>query len=306
MNKHKQFQFIAVILLAFALSLAFVPVCHAQSEDSSRSDDTADSGSGAANIDRSGLEIFQAAGPNPIPPEAPQSIQSTVDAFRAKLGEPNNGNNPGPISGGRREINWDGGGPPVANTTAPVTPFDVFLNTRGARSTTPGKGLSQATPDGLAVLFKNASYSFTFSTFSPLRLFTPAGSNITEVLFFLPGINPPPLPGEPPSTPATVRGFGAVFTDVDRPDGSQVDNRRSRRASTFIEYYDAKDNLIFRGIVPPSPGSRNMSFFGIAFDKAIIARVRIITGNSAPGPDDGRRDIVMMDDFIYGEPQALP
>ena len=42
MNKHKQFQFIAVILLAFALSLAFVPVCHAQSEDSSRSDDTAD------------------------------------------------------------------------------------------------------------------------------------------------------------------------------------------------------------------------------------------------------------------------
>ena len=199
MNKHKQFQFIAVILLAFALSLAFVPVCHAQSEDSSRSDDTADSGSGeadtgsdqtdtgsgAANIDRSGLEIFQAAGPNPVPPETDQSIQSTVDAFRAKLGEPNNGNNPGPISGGRREINWDGGGNNPA-TTAPVTPFDVFLDTRGARSTTPGTGLSQATPDGLAApdLFKNPSYSFTFSTFSPLRLFTPEGSNITEVLFF--------------------------------------------------------------------------------------------------------------------------
>ena len=49
-----------------------------------------------------------------------------------------------------------------------------------------------------------------------------------------------------------------------------------------------------------------MSFFGIVFDKAIIARVRIITGDSAPGPDDGKRDIVMMDDFIYGEPQALP
>jgi hypothetical protein len=121
-HEHKQFQFIAVILLAFPLSLAFVPVCHAQSEDSSRSDDTADSGadevdtgSGAANIDRSGLEIFQAAGPNPVPPQTDQSIQSTVDAFRAKLGEPNNGNNPGPISGGRREINWDGGG----NNSAP-------------------------------------------------------------------------------------------------------------------------------------------------------------------------------------------
>ena len=28
---------------------------------------------------------------------------------------------------------------------------------------------------------------------------------------------------------------------------------------------------------------------------------------SAPGPDDeGKRDVVMMDDFIYGEPQPLP
>ena len=105
------------------------------------------------------------------------------------------------------------------------------------------------------------------------------GSNITEALFFIPGTNG--------GARASVRGFGAVFTDVDRPDGSQVDNRRSRRASTFIEYYDAKDNLIFRGIVPPSPGSRNMSFFGIVFDNPIIARVRIRTGNSAPGPDDG-------------------
>ena len=34
--------------------------------------------------------------------------------IRAALGNPNNANNPGPISGGRREINWDGGGATTA------------------------------------------------------------------------------------------------------------------------------------------------------------------------------------------------
>ena len=38
------------------------------------------------------------------------SIQGTVDAFRAVVGNPNNGNAAGPLNSGRREINWDGGG----------------------------------------------------------------------------------------------------------------------------------------------------------------------------------------------------
>ena len=125
--------------------------------------------------------VFQAAGPTA------NSIQSTVDAFRAALGNPNNGNSPGPLTSGRREINWDGGG--VNTTTAPVTPFDVFLNTRGGRFTTPGRGLSQATPSGLATLFNNPTYATIFGAFSPLRLFTPVGSNITEASFFIPGSN---------------------------------------------------------------------------------------------------------------------
>ena len=76
--------------------------------------------------------VFQAAGPTAT------SIQSSVDAFRAALGDPNNANNPGPLSTGRREINWDGGDPNILDTTAPVTPFNVFLNTRGGQFTTPG------------------------------------------------------------------------------------------------------------------------------------------------------------------------
>ena len=90
--------------------------------------------------------IFQAAGPTA------HSIQSTVDAYRAALGDPNNANNPGPLPSGRREINWDGGGPPVDNTAPlpPVTPFNVFLNTRGGQFTTLGIGLTQAPPSGRA------------------------------------------------------------------------------------------------------------------------------------------------------------
>jgi hypothetical protein len=330
MNKPKQLQFIAILLLAFALSLTLAPICHAQVEGDSGSDeigsgetDTESGGSGSDTVGgdtdsdqpgtgaeeagtgstvgtstgRPAVSIFQAAGPNPAPPDTEQSIQSTVDAFRAALGEPNNGNAPGPLMMGRREINWDGGGN-NDTTDVPSTPFNVFLNIRGAQFITPGTGLSQGPPAGLGVLFSNPTYSFTFSTFSPLRLFTPVGSNITHALFFVPGTNG--------ASPALVQGFGAVFTDVDQPNGSKVRNDRSRKPSTFIEYYGANDRLLFRGIVPSSPGTANISFFGVVFDSPIIARVRIITGNSAPGPNDGRRDIVMMDDFIYGEPQMAP
>jgi hypothetical protein len=239
--------------------------------------------------------IFQAAGPSA------NSIQSAVDEFRAALGEPN-GNDPGQLSG-RREINWDGGGG-NATTTDPVTPFNVFLNTRGGQFTTPGVGLTQAPPSGgpqggLAGLFNNSSYGTAFSTFSPLRLFAPVGSNITEGFFFVPGTDG--------AVPAEVSGFGAVFTDVDQPNGSGPGQKHGNRgSSTLIEYFGANGELLFSSFVPASPGDGSLSFFGIVFDDPCIARVRITTGDVAPGPDDSEKsDVVVMDDFIYGEPIAL-
>jgi hypothetical protein len=236
--------------------------------------------------------VFQAAG------TTAGSIQSTVDAFRAALGDPNNGNNPGQLASGRREINWDGGNPNVVATTAPVTPFDVFLNTRGAQFTTPGLGLSQATPLGIAGLFNNPNYETDFSTFSPSRLFTPVGSNVTEAVFFVPGTSG--------ALAAMVTGFGAVFTDVDQPDGSGPSKKKGNRgASTLVEYFGADGKVLFSSFIPASPGDGSLSFFGIVFDEPLIARVRITTGDTAPGPDDDeKQDIVMMDDFLYGEPQA--
>ena len=106
--------------------------------------------------------------------------------------------------GGRREINWDGGGA-TASSPSLGTTFDVFLNTRGARSTTqaPGTGFNQALPGDL---------SSNFGFFSPSRIFSPVSGttltdvfNLTDVSFFVPGTGG--------SVPATVSGFGAVFTE---------------------------------------------------------------------------------------------
>ena len=242
--------------------------------------------------------VFQAAGKDVA------SIQSSVDAFRAALGNPNNGNG-GPMDTGRREINWDGVGGADTTTTVPVTPFNVFLNTRGSQFTTPGIGLTQAPASGglqggLAVLFNNPSYGTILKPFSNMRLFTPVGSNITEALFFRPGSNG--------SIPATVTGFGAVFTDVDQPDGSGPGEKRGNRgATTLMEFFGVNGELLFSSFVPSSPGDGSQSFFGVKFNDARIARVKITTGDVAPGPDDdSNNDIVVMDDFIYGEPIAIP
>ena len=47
------------------------------------------------------------------------------------------------------------------------------------------------------------------------RIFTPVGSNITEVLIS--------LPGSGGATPATVSGFGVVFSDVDQPTSTKME-----------------------------------------------------------------------------------
>ena len=242
--------------------------------------------------------VFQAAGPNIA------SIQGTITDFRAALGDPVNGNATEEKDSGRREINWDGGVPPSDVTTPPVNQFNTFLNTRGAQFTTPGIGLSQAPPSGgpqggLVGLFGNATYATTFRAFSPLRLFTPVGSNITDTAFFVAGSNG--------GLRAAVTGFGAIFADVDQPDGSGPGTKRgNRHSSTLIQFFGADGRLLFSSFVPASPGDGGFSFFGIKFNDPRISSVRIIAGNVAPGPDDDKaNDVVMMDDFIYGEPHKL-
>ena len=233
------------------------------------------------------VTVFQAAGPNAA------SIQAAVDQFRLNLGA-NNGNGPAQPSG-RREINWDGGG---STATSPGgTPFDVFLNSRGGRFTTPGTGFVQVPVANVADFFANPNYSGEFSFFSPVRLFSPVGSSVTEAEFFVPGGG---------LIPASTNAFGVVFTDVDLPDGSGPGGKRgNRHSSTLLEFFDASGNLIYSGFAPASPGRGSLGFVGIITDAARIARVKITAGDT-PGVDDDRKnDIVLMDDFIYGEPQPI-
>lgn len=234
--------------------------------------------------------VFQAAGPTI------SSIQGSVDQFRAALGATNNGITPGPLPSGRREINWDGGG--SSATAIASTPFADFLVTRGALFTTRGTGFVQAPLSGLASTFGNSSYETIFQTFSQSRLFSPIGSNVTDTQFFVPGGG---------NIPAATTGFGAVLTDVDQPDGSGPGTKHGNRgASALFEYFGSNGELLFSSFVPAAPGDGSLSFFGVVFNDARIARVRITSGDSAPGPDDeGKRDIVVMDDFIFGEPQPV-
>jgi PEP-CTERM motif len=221
--------------------------------------------------------LFEASGANAA------SIQTTVDAFRAALGSPNNANNAGPLESGRREINWDGGGATVTAAAGPS--FAGFQNTRGALFTTDGTGFLQAV---LTDILGNATYATTFSTFSPVRVFTPVDSNVTDATFFIPGS----------LEPAGVTAFGAVFTDVDM------------FGPTMIEFFGLGDVPLFSQSVlaGPTPNG-SQSFLGVLDSGGLITRVRITTGNSPLGPNDnpaGGVDVVAMDDFLYSEPQAVP
>ncbi len=240
------------------------------------------------NLSGAAPAVFQASGPNAA------SIQNSVDQFRTALGGANNGNAAGPLATGRREINWDGGG---SSATSPGgTPFDVFLNIRGGRFITDGSGFLQAPAAGIGDFLGNPFYAQIFRTFSPVRLFTPIGSNLTEAQFF--------VPGSGAGIPATTRGFGVVFTDIDVAD--QESRPGQCRACTRVEYLDVNGRVLFSGFAPASPGNGNLSFLGVIFEDARVASVRIRTGAVEAGPIEfDFLDVVMMDDFIYGEPQAI-
>src|SRR5437660_2273227 len=227
---------------------------------------------------------FSASGANPA------AIQGTVDSFRTTLGTLN-ANVAGSFSSGRREINWDG--VPDALSAPNNLPANFFnVNSpRGVVFSTSGTGFQVSGNAGIAPIeFDNINptYSSIFQTFSAQRLFTALGSNILDVNVFVPGSN----------TPSTVSGFGSVFTYVDLAN------------LTSIQYFDTNNASLGTFFVPTA--NNGLSFLGVFFNAGErISRVRITNGNSILGPNDGivdtpNVDVVVMDDFVYGEPQAVP
>jgi hypothetical protein len=216
-------------------------------------------------------------------------IQGAVDRFRALLG-PDNGGAPGGRARGRREIDWDAVPDQFAAPQAlPPRFFDarVAPRARGAVLRTPGRHVAVSAdadnPSGAPVRFGdvNPDYVGQFSTFSAERLFSPIGSNVVNLTFHVPGT----------SRRAVVRGFGAVYTDVDRTE------------NTAFRFYGAGGRLLGRFAVPAAPGG--LSFLGVRFARRVVARVRIEYGSGPLGPADGVNgyDAAVMDDFIYGEPR---
>ncbi len=70
---------------------------------------------------------------------------------------------------------------------------------------------------------------------------------------------------------------------------------------------DAAGNMFFSRDVLATAGNESLSFLGVTFTDRVVSRVRITAGDSALGLNDvtqtgGDPDIVVVDDFIYGEP----
>jgi hypothetical protein len=216
-------------------------------------------------------------------------IQAAVDSFRTVLGTLNP-NLAGSVGSGRREINWDG--VPDASSAPNNLPANFFnVNSpRGVVFSTPGSGfqVSATAASGTPVEFGNINpnYPGLFTTFSAQRLFTALGSNIVDINFFIPGS----------TTPAFTTGFGAVFTDVNLP------------TSTSIQFFNLANASLGTIFAPPVNGDQTLSFIGGSFDNGEqVGRVRITSGNSGLGPNENLsvNDLVVMDDFIYGEPRAI-
>jgi hypothetical protein len=225
-------------------------------------------------------------------------LRPTVNLFRSDVGGGGDVGADGSFQGMRREITWDG----VGAFSAPPSslPGDFFNTTspRGVVLSSPGTGFQVSSKisdnTGLPANFGhiNSAYTSTFLPFSGERLFTALDSNVVDVDFFVPGT----------TTPAYVKGFGAVFSDIEVT------------GSTIIEYFDPTGASLGAFVVPagvPDLGQTTptFSFLGVSSAELRIARVRITAGAAALGAtvtdEAPNRDLVTMDDFIYAEPEAI-
>lgn len=229
------------------------------------------------------------------PPQGPQAtvvtatgdITAKVAEFRTLLGDPANGGTAGQQPAGRREVNWDGAGARPFNNqnNFPANFFNTNAK-NGLLLSTNGTGLRN---DSLLFAEINPAYGNEFKAFSPKVTFSAIGSNVIEALFQVAGA----------TTPAIVTGFGVVLSDVD------LDN------VTSIEPFAKDGNSLGLFYAPKRSDANGLSFVGVKYDAAVVARVKITSGNGAIGngvndiSSGGTLDLVVVDNFIYGEPQAF-
>lgn len=217
---------------------------------------------------------------------------SALAAFRTSIGGADNSTVAGPQASGRREINWDAvklDGTDFNNVTTPIVankitgiPVNRF-QARGARFDT----VLAVANDGF--VSANTAVADQFPAFSLANTFASFNSNKYAVDFVLAGT----------TTPAATRGFGAIFLDVEQANTSS------------IEYFNGSVSL---GKFFVAVGqSAQPEFLGVFFNSPVVTRVVITTGTAqvfnftngqvtAGGSESATTDLVILDDFIYGEP----
>jgi len=217
------------------------------------------------------------------------NISPKLDEFRQLLGSQLN-TNPG-VTGGRREINWDGVPDQLLSTPLPSNFFNAVevgapaSRQRGLIYTPDGGGSFEVSKTNFSEV--NAAAAGQFGAFSGQQTFSNISSNLWDVGF--------EVAGQPIA--ASVKGFGIVFSDVDLPNNS------------FLEFFNGDKNL-GRFYVPAHDGNSSFSFLGVYFKNERVTKVKVSHGNGIlnSGEKDistgGAKDIVIMDDFLYDEPIA--
>jgi hypothetical protein len=212
-------------------------------------------------------------------------IMAKIDAFRNRLGTLNTTTG---VTSGRREVNWDG--VPDALTGMKL-PGDFFNPTDAGAPVSRQRGvvyagLNDAMVSKTGFANVNALAATEFAPFSGDKTFAVINASLWPVEFRVAGQN----------TPAAVQGFGAVFSDVDKPN------------STYLEFFNENRSL-GKFYVTPRDAGTGFSFLGVFFPNETITKVQIgHEGRLSDGEKDltqgGSNDLVVLDDFIYSEPIA--
>jgi hypothetical protein len=201
--------------------------------------------------------VFSAAG----------DITTKLNEFRSQLGTLNTTTG---LTSGRREINWDG------------VPDSPVARQRGLVY----DGADEAMVSKTQFAEINAPAASEFSAFSGTKTFAVTNALVWPVSFRVAG----------QTTPATIKGFGAVFSDVDKA------------TSTYIEFFHNERSL-GKFFAPVHDHTGSFSFLGVYFPAETVTHVKLgHEGRLRDGAKDitqgGPADLIILDDFIYSEPVA--
>ena len=73
-----------------------------------------------------------------------------------------------------------------------------------------------------------------------------------------------------------------------------------------LQFFNSANVSLGTFFVPSFNGNETFSFLGVFFPEAIVARVRVTNGTQVLAPGNTTPDLVVMDDFIFGEPVPEP